>query len=166
MEVWKDVPGFEKYQVSNLGRIRSLKNNKITIIKTYVGTNGYIQACFWQNKKCNKVLLHRIVATCFVSNPNNYNEVNHKDENKANNCADNLEWCVHLYNMRYGHCFEKISQKAKFRKLSDEHKEKLRIDSSKKRWVNNGQIESFTYKDNIGSLLEKGWKLGRLERRW
>lgn len=165
MEIWKDIPYFEKYQVSNLGRLKSLKSGKAIIIKTYKQKNGYIQACFWANGKSNKKLLHRLVAEAFVPNPNGYNEINHLDENKENNVFTNLEWCEHSYNVNYGNCRIKISQKAKGRKLSKEHKEKLKIDSSNKRWLNNGVIESFAKKEKIDTLLKEGWQKGRLKGR-
>ena len=51
--------------------------------------------------------VHRIVAETFISNPNGYPQVNHKDENKLNNCVDNLEWCTASYNNSYGTCKER-----------------------------------------------------------
>lgn len=80
--------------VSNLGY--AMKNGKK--IKMYDNGRGYL--FFHLNKK--NLYIHRLVAQLFVPNPNNYNEVNHKDEDKTNNCADNLEWCNREYNINYG----------------------------------------------------------------
>ena len=102
IEIWKDVKGYESlYQVSNLGRIRSIKNG-IKIKKQYERPNGYMQVCLCQNGKITTYKTHRLVAEAFIPNINNLPEVNHKDENKINNCVDNLEWCTSSYNKNYG----------------------------------------------------------------
>lgn len=101
-EIWKDIPGFEKrYMVSNMGRVYSLLVKRV--LKTCVSNRGYELVCL-KNKdgKRKQYTIHRIVAQVFVSNPNNYPIINHKDENKLNNRADNLEWCTYSYNNSYG----------------------------------------------------------------
>ena len=98
MEYWKDIKGYEGlYQVSNLGRIR--KENKIISPWTQL---GYKIVVLWKNKKCKKFRVHRLVAEAFILNPNNYTQVNHKDEDKSNNSVENLEWCTQKYNNSYG----------------------------------------------------------------
>lgn len=120
-EVWKDIQGYEGlYQISNFGNVKSLerykKNNggsktliAETILKQSKNNRGYcrIYLCKDSNKKAFSV--HRLVADAFVPNPNNLTEVNHKDENKENNCFDNLEWCDCNYNINYGTHNKKIS---------------------------------------------------------
>lgn len=108
--VWKDVRGYEGiYQVSSCGevlRLRSLdsrghlRNSKI--LKQTKTKDGYMQLGLHKNGKEQKVLVHQLVAAAFLDNPNNYVEVNHKDENKQNNSVSNLEWCNHKYNANYG----------------------------------------------------------------
>ena len=102
-EVWKDIIGYEGlYQVSNYGRVKNNQtNNYLTPVKI---KNGYLQIHFWDKKKHKVFYLHRLVAQAFIPNPNNYPQVNHKDENKLNNCVDNLEWCTAKYNTHYGTC--------------------------------------------------------------
>ena len=96
-EIWKDIPGYEgKYQVSNLGQVRSLKFGKIKILKQE-DKNGYKRI---QLKK-KHFLVHRLVAICFIDNPLNYPIINHKDEDPSNNRIDNLEWCSIQYNNNY-----------------------------------------------------------------
>lgn len=120
-ERWCDIPEYKgKYQISNLGRIKSLSrtsNNrngsfktKEIIMKPMKASNGYLIACLWKNNKQKKFIIHKLVADAFIPNPNGYKEINHKDENKENNIVDNLEWCNHKYNMNYGKIKEKISK--------------------------------------------------------
>lgn len=109
-EIWKDIKYFENvYQISNLGRIKSLPkkrnskfNNKEIILKQFKNTNGYLQIDLWKNNKRKHILVHKLVAQTFIENSNNYPFINHKDENKQNNCVDNLEWCTAKYNANYG----------------------------------------------------------------
>jgi len=100
-ECWKDIPNYEGlYQVSNLGRVKSIfKNKKILTPRL---RNGYLRVSLTKNKKAINHSVHRLVAQVFIPNPNNLPEVNHKDENKENNCVNNLEYCTRNYNMKYG----------------------------------------------------------------
>lgn len=107
-EIWKDIPGYEGlYQVSNQGRIKSFrKSSKYGcpdefILKSTVSNNGYAQITLY-GKTRSKHLVHRLVAEAFVQNPDNLPQINHKDENRLNNRADNLEWCTAKYNNKYG----------------------------------------------------------------
>lgn len=100
-EFWKDIEGYEGlYQVSNLGRVRSLRRN--IIMKNQIARNGYVRVLLRNNNIPKLYFVHRLVANAFISNPDNLPQVNHKDENKANNCASNLEWCTPKYNYNYG----------------------------------------------------------------
>lgn len=104
-EVWKDISGYEGlYQISNLGRVKS----KRKILKPIKGE--YLKVGLSKNGKQNTFAIHRLVAKCFVENKNNYNFVNHKDENKHNNIFTNLEWCTNIYNINYGLRNKKISE--------------------------------------------------------
>lgn len=112
MEVWKDVEGYEGlYQVSNFGRIKSLSrfiNNrkgyycKEKILKENITLKGYNRITLYKNTHPKSFFVHRLVAQAFIENPNKYFLVNHKDENKLNNCVSNLEWCDSKYNTNYG----------------------------------------------------------------
>ena len=117
-EIWKKVtiePFSEYYEVSNLGRVRSIdrkvkrKNGTVYTAKGKVllqALDGHGYPFVWMQVKENKIErhVHRLVALAFVENPkpDEYNVVNHKDENPRNNKADNLEWCTHKYNLLYG----------------------------------------------------------------
>jgi len=118
IEEWKDIKGYEgAYQVSNYGRVRSVdrivhSKNKyfqkgIELKKHSAGRYDFV--CVSKNNKTKRLYLHRLVAEHFNENPNNYNVVNHKDEDKTNNRADNLEWCTSKYNANYGSRNKKIA---------------------------------------------------------
>ena len=100
-EIWKSIKGYEGlYEVSNFGKIKSLK--KKIILKQFKNTNGYFRVKLWKNKKSKQFLVHKLVAESFILNINNFPFINHIDENKENNCANNLEWCTAKYNCNYG----------------------------------------------------------------
>lgn len=116
-EIWKDVTGYEgRYQVSNFGNVKRLSYSYIDswgtgrfrikpeqLIPSQVNKkSGYKMLDLRLNNQRKRVYVHRLVAQAFIPNPNNLPQVNHKDENKLNNHVDNLEWCTHAYNQRYG----------------------------------------------------------------
>lgn len=106
MEIWKSIPTFKDYQVSNLGNIKSLardtKNQHCKIDKILKGspnTKGYLQVNLFKDKKQFPVRIHRLVAIMFVDNPKNKMCVNHKNGIKTDNTATNLEWCTNRENV-------------------------------------------------------------------
>ena len=109
-EIWKDCKGYEGlYQVSNLGRVWNVKLQKY--LKGSYNKDGYHQVYLTaKNGKRKTESVHRLVALAFLSNPNNLPQVNHKDENKGNNCVDNLEWCNAKYNANHGTRNKRISK--------------------------------------------------------
>lgn len=100
-EIWKDIVGYEGlYQVSNLGRVKSLNyGGKIMGVTTL--PKGYLKIGLTKNKIRKYYFIHRLVAETFIPNPNNYPCVNHKDCNTSNNCINNLEWITHKDNNNY-----------------------------------------------------------------
>lgn len=109
VEIWKNIPNYEdKYQVSNLGRVKSLQRwsgtkfyNREYILNNYVNKkNGYVYVYLTKNNKNKNVRLHKLVAENFIDNSNNYKQINHIDGNKQNNNVENLEWCNSSYNIR------------------------------------------------------------------
>ena len=102
-EIWKDKKYYEgRYQVSNCGRVKSLKRKNVLkekILKPYVDKDGYLTVML--NNPRKTFLVHRLVAEAFIPNPDNLPCVNHKDENKQNNVVINLEWCDVKYNNEY-----------------------------------------------------------------
>ena len=98
MEIWKEVNSYEGlYWVSDQGHVKN-RHGKILIpeIRT-----GYYSVDLCKDGKRKKCRIHRLVAEAFIPNPDNFPMINHKDENKLNNEADNLEWCTAEYNTHY-----------------------------------------------------------------
>jgi len=132
-EIWKDIPNYENYQVSNLGRYKSKERIVITkngkkyhykekILKLH-NYKGYKKVCLSKKGKEKRFFAHILVADLFLnkedfkSMPNEDRslieldklQVNHKDENPSNNKLSNLEYCTRLYNCNYGTRKERIS---------------------------------------------------------
>ena len=140
-EIWRDIKGYKGlYQVSNTGRVKSLErtvwNNKgyyktvpERILKGRKTRVGYLRVQLYKNNKAKNCYVHRLVAQAFLENIDNLPEVNHIDENKQNNCIENLEWCSHSYNNTYNDkakkAGKKIAKKLRGRKLSEETIKKL-----------------------------------------
>lgn len=120
-EIWKPIQNYESiYEVSNLGNVKSLDRIvkykdgrqcfcKGKILKPSVDINGYLYAVLSKNGISTNVKIHRLVAQAFIPNSESYPFINHKDEDKTNNCADNLEWCTTKYNNNYGTHNKKLS---------------------------------------------------------
>lgn len=124
-EIWKEIKGTNGiYQVSNYGNIRSFKYRKWKILKPYLMKNGYLGTSIEIKGKRKWFKIHQLVAKEFISNPNNYTQINHKDENKTNNSVSNLEWCDSKYNMNYGNVKRKISI-ANGKKVAQYYNQKL-----------------------------------------
>lgn len=113
-EIWKPVEGFEgRYEVSNMGNVK-IPNYRGTgrerMMKFQTDICGYFTVSLFKNGKSSKKRVNRLVASAFCPNPNNYPVVNHKNEIKIDNRADNLEWCTVQYNTTYGSGIEKMIQ--------------------------------------------------------
>lgn len=112
--IWKDIENYEGlYQVSNLGEVRSIRNGKCRKLKVCEGAYKYLLIQLSKNGKATTYRVHRLVAQAFIPNPHNYEQVNHKDEDKQNNLASNLEWCNQVYNCNYGTFRKRVGVRAK-----------------------------------------------------
>lgn len=110
-EAWKTYPEFDFIQASNLGRVRTVdrvvktKNGirfiKGRILKQRRTQKGYMEVQTNANGKKLHLKVHRVVASCFITNPDSLPEINHKDCNRLNNRVENLEWCTHKQNVIY-----------------------------------------------------------------
>lgn len=132
-EIWKDIEGYDGlYQVSNLGRIKSLYNYRgYGNIMTQRIKKGYCTIGLRKNGLRKWLSVHRIVANMFIPDKTSFKampnedrnsidlktlKVNHKDENKLNNNVDNLEWCTTAYNNSYGDRLSRVSKTNKLKR--------------------------------------------------
>lgn len=125
MEIWKDIVGYEGlYEVSSFGNVRSVDRTvfcngkggytrklKGQMIKIQKGNNGYLSVVLSKDGKIKRYLVHRLVAEAFIPNPEGKETVNHKDEDRYNNCVDNLEWMTKQDNCNYGTRNIRVGQK-------------------------------------------------------
>ena len=135
MEIWKTVivndEVYENYMVSNLGNVKSLYNNRHKIyrekiLKPHKDGNGYLMVNLCGGiRKMKSYRIHKLVSNTFIPNPNKFPQVNHKDENKENNCVENLEWCNAMYNTNYGTRNKRASESRKGTHPSKETRIKL-----------------------------------------
>ncbi len=101
-EIWKDVVEYEGlFQVSNIGRIRSIRSELPRILHQSVNAEKYHTVCLTKDGESHTYFVHRIVARAFCKGYKKGLVVNHKDENPENNNVDNLEWCTPKYNINY-----------------------------------------------------------------
>ena len=114
--VWKPIPGYDQYEVSDQGGVRS-SDRLVTMtirgtecqslrrgrtLKPAKDNCGYLNVRLSKDGKSRSFYVHRLVAAAFIPNPDNFPQVNHKDEDKTNNVAKNLEWCTAKRNSSYG----------------------------------------------------------------
>lgn len=123
MEIWRTVVYdgeiYENYEVSDLGRVRSLNYNRtgeIKVLKQSENTGGYLFLNLYKNQKMKMCLSHRIVAYTFYDlipndNPTEKTDINHINENKHDNRVENLEWTTHKENINHGTCIERRAKK-------------------------------------------------------
>ncbi len=185
-EEWKEIEGFSDYQISNLGRVKSLKRNKEKILKAVDGSRHYLYISLYSLNKKSTYTIHRLVLKAFkLIDDFELLQCNHIDGNKQNNSIDNLEWCTNTENIR--HAFKtgllvgrkgednpmygkhpseetrkKMSEKQKCRHASEETKEKLSKIRSKLRGETN-PYHKLTEKQvlEIRLLLKEGRLLQR-----
>lgn len=133
-EKWKPIEDFrDKYEISNLGRIKNIRTNHILKMTNQYG--DYFCIILYDETHKRSTRIHREVAKAFIPNPNNYKEINHKDGNKQNNRVENLEWCSRKHNikhaletglnsMKYLNCYNKNKFNNKYGKLYQYDKNK------------------------------------------
>lgn len=147
------------YEVSNHGRVKSLRFNKI--LKPWKSTQGYDWIALQHGHKA-KIAIHRLVACHFIENPNSYPMVNHIDNNISNNRVDNLEWCTQKMNIGHSvkqnrHCHGERNGKAKLTK-----RDVIDITRLSNLGVSQGQIASMynVHQCTIHRIIRnKNWKL-------
>lgn len=105
----RDVKGYEGlYAVTSCGKVWSYKSKRF--LTPYTDGRGYLQVKLFKDNEEKQYKIHRLIAMAYIPNPENLPQINHKDENKTNNCLQNLEWCNAKYNNNYGTRIEKIKK--------------------------------------------------------
>lgn len=126
-EIYKDIKGYEGlYQVSNLGRIKSLRSKKILCCG--INSGGYCTICFSINSLSKSFRVHRLVAEAFIPNPENKPQINHINGDKTDNRVENLEWVTQSENMQ--HAFKNGLNK---RKIGKENKKSIKVNQYSKK---------------------------------
>lgn len=115
-EEWKDIEGYEGlYQVSNLGRVKSLPRNgtikQERIIKSGKDKYGYLRIILHKNGFKKYVTIHRLVAETFLENKNGLPQIDHIDGNKLNNNVLNLRYCTHSQNINNPNTLKKLCKR-------------------------------------------------------
>ena len=101
-EEWRDVIGYEnEYQISNLGRVKSLKYKTQQILKFTLNDAGYFIVFLYKNDTRKRLRVHRLVGEAFISNPDHKPEVNHRFGNKIDNRLSELEWLTGSENKKH-----------------------------------------------------------------
>lgn len=143
-EIWKDIEGYEGYyQVSNLGRVRSVDRyvkhwqGGISLFKGKIITGNdrtrkYKKVQLSKDGVSKGYYIHRLVAITFLPNPNNYPVINHKDEDPSNNCVENLEWCTQKHNMNWkGVMKRKVGKKLRKSEEEKKYNRKLYVEKNR-----------------------------------
>lgn len=130
VEIWKDIENFSKYQVSNLGNVKSkdrytkakdaeIIHRKEFLLKGFINKKGYKQVTLYDdNGKPKTLRVHKLVALTFIENENNLPQINHIDGNKLNNEVSNLEWISNYDNMQHAIKNGLIDQKLRRENMS------------------------------------------------
>lgn len=127
-EIWKDVKGYEGlYQVSNIGKVKSLHYNKEKILADRFDKKGYLSVRLFKNGKSKIFKTHRLVAQAFIPNPINKEQVNHINGVKSDNRVENLEWCTNYENCVHAH-LNGLVAKPNPHRCEDAYNSKLKVD--------------------------------------
>lgn len=161
-EIFVDIEGYEGlYQVSNLGRVKSLNynhTNQEKIIKFGENKDGYLLVSLCKNGKSKTCKVHRLVANAFLENLNNLPQVNHIDENKTNNIVSNLEWCDAKYNNTYGTCQQRRLMNIDYKTRTANTDWKSIGDKNSKKLINRKDLSKQVYQYDLNDKLIKIWK--------
>ena len=112
-EIWKTIEDYPYYQVSSLGRVKSLNYNhtkKEKILKPVKDGFGYLKVVLCNKGKMKSIKVHRLVCEAFLKNPYNLPQINHRNEDKTDTRLGNLEYCTAKYNCNFGTRNERLAK--------------------------------------------------------
>ena len=154
--IWKGIPDYPNYEVSNKGKVRRLKGlscRETRNLKLRPNGKGYLRVSLSRESKTKDFYVHRLVAILFLDNPLNKPEVNHKNKNKSDNTPENLEWTTSQENNEHAFCdklFEMISPEGEI----------VAVNNMRRHCRENGLSTSCIYRlFNNTQKQHKGWKL-------
>lgn len=161
MEIWKDIVGYEGlYQVSSLGRIKSLNWKRETILKEAINQWGHKRICLSKNNKRMNFFVHRLVAEAFVSNPKRLPCINHIDGEPTNNHVLNLEWCDQKHNVNHAYDNDLTTCNKKITLLNLDTKETIHFRSKKQASIFLGKYPTYlTYHLSKGKKFLCGYEV-------
>ena len=162
---WRPIPGYEGlYEVSNDGQVRSLFRYK-KVLKPHL-RNSYHLFQLFKDKVGKYIGAHRLVAMAFIPNPDGLPYVNHKDECKLNNHAENLEWCTPQYNSTYGTARQRARANTDYRRQDRvERARQLGLSTGKPiyQYAKDGQFVR-QYPSANQCAVENGWCVSSIRR--
>lgn len=189
VEIWKDINNYEGlYQVSTLGRIKSLRrvirysDGRHKLISERIlspeicKSTGYLYVNLSKSGKSKHCTVHRLVAEAFIPNIENLPQINHLDEDRSNNVVENLEWCTCKHNSNYGKHNEKMSaikriqNKGKSNPFYGKHHSESVCKKISKRLtgtlrITDGEINKTIYPHELEQYLSLGWRRGMIKQR-
>ena len=126
-EEWKKIDEFPDYEVSTMGRVRSVdrdyidsigrrchKQGQLIKLQVQIGKRDnykQVMVSLIYKGRQHRIIVARLVARAFIPNPDSLPQVNHKDEDSTNNNVENLEWCTAKYNANYNDCVKRRAKK-------------------------------------------------------
>lgn len=162
-EQWRDIEGYDgMYQVSDLGRVRSLKFGNERILKNHTLPSGYVQIGLSKNGRVKVKYIHRLVAQAFIPNDDeSKTQINHRNECKSENRVSNLEWCTAHYNVTYNDI-----HKRKKNHLGDGGLTKKALANMSRKRLHYEKIgelynADLTYKENLEVMRQYGVKCSK-----
>ena len=119
-EIWKEIEGFDNYKISNLGRVKNIKFDRL--VKPLLDNKGYIMVNLYKDGKMKRLSLHRLIAIAFIPNPDNKPCIDHINTDRSDNHIDNLRWVTQKENHNNPLSLMNHSKAAKGRTISEEQK--------------------------------------------